>query len=275
MTMLASWVGIDTHGIASAYLLADSRFSWKAEKGLEFFDYGKKVFASSVYPEIMGYSGDVLFPTVVISQILAMVDLGIIFKSTTSCNEKKDIVFQILKKEIQSYPKDYLCDIIQVLYITRDTIVSGYPAFHAYLYTFDKNCEWRVKEVSLPKKSGTICILGSGRKEFEDNYGRYKNGNNSDTSRSVYHCFIDTLSSIEDEYCGGAPQMVGIYRKPKSSGRCFGVVYNNKKHILGLELNGENSYNNIEWRNELFELIDGNNNILLPGAQRQPNVDKC
>ena len=67
MTMLASWIGVDTHGATSAYIVSDSRFCWGNNMT---YDYGKKVFASKKYPEIFGYAGDVLFPSVVLSQII-------------------------------------------------------------------------------------------------------------------------------------------------------------------------------------------------------------
>ena len=59
MTMLASWVGIDPHGISSAYIVTDSRFTWNLGDHLHF-DYGKKVFATLTYPEIFGYIGEEL-----------------------------------------------------------------------------------------------------------------------------------------------------------------------------------------------------------------------
>jgi hypothetical protein len=40
MTLLVAWVGIDTHGVASAYIAADSRISWDKAQ----FDHGRKVF---------------------------------------------------------------------------------------------------------------------------------------------------------------------------------------------------------------------------------------
>lgn len=274
MTMLASWIGIDTHGITSAYLLADSRFSWRLGSRYKHFDYGKKVFSSKKYPEIMGYSGDVLFPTVVISQIIEMIDSGLLFEVTTDCDTKKELIINILRHELEQYPEECISNLIQIIYITRDTIFCGYPNFYVYLFTWHKNGEWEINKIELPEKSGLICILGSGNQEFIKNYAKYKNGNNSDTSQSVYHCFVDTLDLISDPFCGGAPQMVGIYRMPNSFGRNFGILYRNKKYVLGLEMKNKIDYNNIEWRNELFELIDGNTHLRLAGAQRQPNVDK-
>ena len=76
MTLLASWIGIDTHGPTSAYIVADSRISWEYKK---YFDYGKKVFASNCFPEIFGYAGDVLFPSIALSQILEMIDSKLLF----------------------------------------------------------------------------------------------------------------------------------------------------------------------------------------------------
>lgn len=39
MTMLASWIGIDTYGPTSAYIVSDSRISWGKAAA---YDHGKK-----------------------------------------------------------------------------------------------------------------------------------------------------------------------------------------------------------------------------------------
>ena len=41
MTLVVSWIGVDTHGPASAYIVSDSRLTWADRK---HFDYGRKVF---------------------------------------------------------------------------------------------------------------------------------------------------------------------------------------------------------------------------------------
>jgi hypothetical protein len=68
MTLLVSWIGVDPHGTSSAYIAADSRVSWG---DVANFDHGRKVFAFRHSPDILGYCGDVLFPTMVLSQIAA------------------------------------------------------------------------------------------------------------------------------------------------------------------------------------------------------------
>ena len=82
MTLLASWIGVDTHGPTSAYMVSDSRISWGLNSK---FDYGRKVFASSQYPEIFGYAGEVIFPSVVLSQLIEMIATGIRFTPEMTC----------------------------------------------------------------------------------------------------------------------------------------------------------------------------------------------
>lgn len=79
MTLVVSWVGIDTKGpgSASAYLTGDSRISWGNG---EYFDYASKVFAFNNYPDILGYCGDVLFPSIVLSQITEMADTEYLYR---------------------------------------------------------------------------------------------------------------------------------------------------------------------------------------------------
>lgn len=283
MTMLASWVGVDSHGVSSAYIISDSRFSWSyGGKILSQFDHGRKVFASSKYPEIFGYAGDVLFPTVVISQIIDMIDGELLFEKTTSCEEKSELIFRVLKSELTEFPSRQLSgDSIQIIYITHDTIphrindIYPYAVFYAYKYIWDRKTGWSKLSQAMPLCSGLLYVIGSGKKTLEKNYyDRYQRdeSNNQNTSRNVYHCFVDTLNNINDQTVGGAPQLVGIYRKPGVGAKHFGVVYKDKRYILGVEIEGKINYNRIEWRNEFFERTDGDSTQLLDGAMRQPDT---
>jgi hypothetical protein len=53
MTLLASWMGIDSRGAVSAYIASDSRITWG---GTVAFDYTRKVFAFRHSPDILGYA---------------------------------------------------------------------------------------------------------------------------------------------------------------------------------------------------------------------------
>ena len=268
MTLLASWIGIDTHGPTSAYIVSDSRFSWNKN---EYFDYGKKVFASHTYTEILGYAGDVLFPSTVLSQIIEMIDTGVLFDTKMNCDQKNRLIFEKLCYSFSKYPTKFTGDIVQVLHISRDTVFDKYPQFYGYFLSWTKIKGWEFQKVVLPQTSDILYVLGSGKNEFNQNYLRYQLGVNRDTSRNVFHCFIDTLFNTKDMYCGGPPQLVGIYRKPNTVAKNFGIIYQNKRYFLGAEVPAGTSYDKIEWRNEFFELCDGERKKIKANATKQPD----
>src|SRR5680860_817318 len=82
MTLIISWVGVDDNKEgkkpASLYIASDSRYSWGNSAK---YDYGIKVFGSSRFPEIFGFCGDVLIPSIILGQLLPQIDLIIIFKN--------------------------------------------------------------------------------------------------------------------------------------------------------------------------------------------------
>ena len=168
MTLLASWIGIDTHGPTSAYIVSDSRLTWN--NGSALFDYGKKVFASRSYPEIFGYAGDVLFPSIVLSQILEMIDSGLIFDKNMSCDQKNKIVYEKLCYSFSKYPDVCGNNPIQIIHLSRDTCFKGYPSFHHYLMTWSRTSGGKHIEYPIPEKSGLVHVLGSGSNEFNKNY---------------------------------------------------------------------------------------------------------
>lgn len=123
MTMMASWVACDTHGISSAYIVSDSRITWDK---MIYYDYGKKVFASSLYPELFGYAGDVLFPSIVLSQILELIDSGVLLTKKMTCSEKNSLVFEKICESISKYPDIMGNNPVHIMHISRDTEFSPF-----------------------------------------------------------------------------------------------------------------------------------------------------
>ena len=68
MTSLAAWPGIDSRGLSTLYIVADSRISWPGSS--DRWELGAKVFASSLTPDIFGFYGDVLVPSMVIPRLV-------------------------------------------------------------------------------------------------------------------------------------------------------------------------------------------------------------
>ncbi|PGR32139.1 hypothetical protein COC64_25485 [Bacillus cereus] len=269
MTLVVAWVGVDTKGPGSAYIASDSRISWGNGN---YFDYARKVFAFNDYPDILGYCGDVMFPTIVISQIIEMGDKGLLFKDNFTCKEKFEVIKGTLKNAFFKYPNDvkYITsDSLQVIHISREP--TDNKKFVCHLMTWNRQDGWSYEEILFPKQSVLILVMGSGKKEFNEKYKIYQKGDNEGTSRNVFHCFCDTLFNIEDTYCGGAPQLVGLYRKPKSTALRFGIIKDKKRYLFGAEIDNPINFDMIEWRNEFFELCDGKTMLKLKGAQHQPN----
>jgi hypothetical protein len=270
MTLLASWIGVDTHGIASAYIAADSRISW-GNAGI--FDHGRKVFAFRNSPDILGYCGDVLFPSIVLGQIVEMADRGLLFRSDATCKDRFEGIKKTLVQQFRRYPhmvKEIAADILQVLHISRDP--NDNTHFSCWLMEWGREAGWSREEFALPQRSGILKVLGSGGSEFQANLTRYQNGPDHGTSRCVFHCFCDTLFNINDNGCGGAPQLVGIYRKPDSPGITYGVIKDGKRYFLGAFVGNSVSHDGVEWRNDLFERCDGTTMKRKDGAQKQPDV---
>lgn len=270
MSLIVSWIGIDTHGITSAYIASESRITWPDGN---HFDHCKKVYASSRYPELFGYAGDVQFPSIVLSQIITMIDSNMLFTQEMSCHEKNKLVFEKILYTLGNYPDEMGKNQVQIIHISRDTIVHGYPSFHQYVLKYKRGTKPKISENSIPAKSDILEVLGSGKAEYMDNYNsKYKKSSKAQTSKNVFHCFIHTLDHTTDTTFGGPPQLVGLYRKPLTAGINFGIIYKRKRYFLGMEIPQKGAFDQGEWRNSNFELCSGITKKRLPTAKARPDT---
>lgn len=265
MTLLLSWLGVDHRRPASLYVASDSRFRWNNGA---IYDYGKKVFCFKNSPDILGYCGDVIFPTIVLNQIVELGDKGLLFGTEENCDRKFLKIKEYLKKSLSNYPtaSGVVDKSIKILYGTRD----NNHKFHLYtLCWYLKTNLWTDNEIPFPDYSNTLSVLGSGDFEFIEKFKEYRKSDIQKTSRAIFQCFCDTLSEIKNVYCGGAPQLVGLYQK--WNGINFGIISKNKRYFCGLEVLECDNLDFIEWRNEEFEVCSGVTMTKLPKSQRQPN----
>ncbi|MCI4668949.1 MAG: hypothetical protein MRZ79_12520 [Bacteroidia bacterium] len=266
MTLLLSWIGVDEKKdekkISSIYIASDSRYTWGTTRK---FDYGIKVFGSTKYPEIFGFCGDVLFPSIIFGQIIPQIDSGILFSDEDDLYVKHDKIFNFIKSSLSIYPKASIVNTFTILHASRFK-----KEFKLFKISYKKNGTLNKKEIHLPKESTKVFSGGSGKTEFDVNWQKWesKKHNNYRTSRAVYHCLNYTLKNIQDNQTGGLPQIVGLYRIENR--RLFGIVENGKKHIYGKESSENINSEKIEWRNEYFERMNPETLKLIEGAQRQP-----
>lgn len=268
MTLLAAWVGVDCkkdgNKISSIYFAADSRFSWGDTKLSPVYDEGMKVFCSLHYPYIFAYCGDVLFPLHTLERIIYKIDCGLFFEQPKdNFITKLSSVANEIGSSLVNYPNPKPS--FSILFASRES----YYDFHLGEIKSEKgniNCE----EIKLPNKSQIVYTGGSGKSDFkcvEEQLIKDRNLNEG-TSRFCFHCIAKTINDYESPTVGGAPQLVGLYRK--GNGIIFGVEYNGERYILGKRTNYMPEYLHIEWRNSNFERLNPKTLKLQEGAQAQP-----
>jgi hypothetical protein len=104
MTTLLVWVSYSTTGERSdlpraMYMASDSRITWGSE--FRRWDAGRKIFAPVKEPHLFGYCGDVVFPSLVLGQLVSAIDQGILFHPETSGDERNASVLASLKTSHQ------------------------------------------------------------------------------------------------------------------------------------------------------------------------------
>jgi hypothetical protein len=261
MTSLVTWLGVDSRGPASIYIASDSRISWD---NTVKWDYGRKVFASQKHSIIMGFVGDALFPSQILSQITDLIDADLLCKEDELPIGWLEKIDQIIRQSFEAYPKSaQTC--FEVVYSFREN--EGMSAnFYTFISGWKSKTGWFLEEPVMPGKSGIICLNGSGGKPIEKWHERWNYIDTvRGTSRAVFSAFCDALDSGEDIRSGGAPQLVALYRK--GVGQSIGTIYKGVRYLFGLPISELPELQNIEWRNSIFERCDGQTMQRLEDAQ--------
>jgi hypothetical protein len=268
MSLVVAWYAIDTHSISSAYIASDSRVSWPDGS---CYDSCRKTFFSENYPELIAYCGDVLFPSLLVSSVIESIDKGMIFEPNDNATKRYKKFKTFLFNEFHKYPKNKMGDAFELLYVNKEITTILYPNFYSYIISWNKRRGFKSKTIKTPSKSGTIHVMGSGAAEFYDKFDNFKEFNNKGTSRNIYQCFAHLMLGINDPHCGGAPQLVGMYRKPNTNGFSFGIIHNRRRYYNGLNIGNMIINNKLEWRNKFFEICSGKLKKRIPGSQIQEN----
>ena len=272
MTLLVAWAAVDTHGPSSIYIASDSRISWGSSAT---FDRGRKVFAFKNWPDILGYCGDVLFPSIALNQIVELADAGLLFGSAFTGKQKFQAIVDKLNDLVAEYPQLHAglaANSLSVVHASRNG--QSKQDFSCSTITWRAGQGWGGNAAALPAQSDVLFALGSASGAFESNYARYRAGPTSGTSRAVFHCFCDTLGASNDKTIGGPPQLVGIIRKPTSNAITFGVVHAGQRTFLGAHIDNLRHFEAVQWRNANFELCDGRTGEKLATAQQQPDPNR-
>jgi hypothetical protein len=262
MTSIAVWVGVDTHGPASAYIATDSRISWPS-RGI--WDSGRKAFASSSFPDIFGYCGDVLFPSLLLSQFVTALDIGAAVHRSATTMDRAKALEQIARITMKGFPNK-LRQPFEIIYCGRDG--EGLASrFEVQVLSWSPQNDWHRELHQIPTESSTLVFkTGSGSQSIAKSMALWNESAQGGTSRAVYSAFVEALRGGSDPNSGGPPQLVALYRK--WGGRTVGVINQGKRYLHGLPVLIHDVDPSLEWRNELFERCDGRTGRRVIDAQR-------
>lgn len=261
MTTLIAWVACDGAKKSAVYLASDSRLSWGT---INYWDFGRKIFASEKHGDILGYCGDALFCSQQLSQIVTYIDSCSSFGSLRNSNQRADSIYDLIRHSFGKYPKDFALPNFSIIYLTR----SQKHHFHAYKITWSKPDVWEMTTLLIPSTSSIITVDGSGRSGYEIKQQLIKKTDFGTYSRSYFYALCEFIKSKKDFATGGAPQISGIYNKGPAKN--IGVIYKGQRYIYGLEVPNGDALNNIRWVNETFENCDGIEMNRAHTAQPQP-----
>ncbi|MER8929299.1 hypothetical protein [Mesorhizobium sp. M0859] len=206
MTTVIAWVSYDPK-FAAAYMASDSRITWDSSSHRRW-DAGRKIFPSKLFPDILGYAGDVIFPALALSQIIEAVDPGLMFALTSTPWERHNAIVKCLRASFthrhQADDKDF-----SILHLSGfDSPASR--TVHAWSIEYcagSKN--WTDRSLAIPPTTGVIERLGTGRGAAKDHLERWNKI--APYSREIFSSFCDAISSGDDGLSGGAPQLAGFY----------------------------------------------------------------
>ena len=126
---------------------------------------------------------------------------------------------------------------------------------------------WTDKEHDLSQNHSCLAHLdGTGKNVIEKRRNDWVQTSAKSTSRAAIWAFCDALGSGEDQFSGGAPQLVGLWRKEPAQN--FGFLWNGRRYLSGLEVARNSSWDAVHWFNHLFERCDGRTGNRLKSAQR-------
>lgn len=262
MTSLIAWVAVD-RSPSALYFASDSRISWGS---LYNWDFGSKLFYVNNYPDIFGYCGDVLFPSQILSRVVALINSNSLFSEHDSSEDKFNKIKGVIISAFNSYPKEEPLP-FSILHGTRigNSITCK---FELRSLNWDSINGFITKTHTIPNTSSLISSFGSGKKILDENNHFWQKTEIKSTSRSVYIAFCDALKTHKDPYTGGAPQLVTIQRD--SSSKPLGVIFDGQQFISGLKVDNHFNKSVFQWYNECFENCDPDTGLILPWAQKQP-----
>lgn len=255
MTALIAWVAYsqfegDNSLPVAVYVASDSRITWGMPT--QRWDAGRKVFASSQAPHLFGYCGDVVFPSLVLGQVAAALDAGVLYLQGATSDEKHEVIFSLFKNSFDARynapDRDFW-----IVHVLRERPWPD-PKFQVWIVEYSvQSRKWGSRKVELPTSTDTIVVLGTGASTARAHIRRWIGAAGKGASWAIFSGFCDALRGGVDRYTGGPPQLAAIYSAKEP--RHIGILSSGKLHLNGLHIPKPARPRNVEWCDEQFQRV--------------------
>ena len=266
MTSLAVALSIDSRGPCAMYIVTDSRITWGTKS--ERWDAGQKTFAPVNSPDIFGFCGNAYYPPLALRQMIDLVNAGIIFSPSVAAEDRHQRAIDVIRSAVENR-SDAPISNFSIFHGSRDGEFMP-SRFHAWKTQYTSQTgQWTDQELDLGSGQSYLAhIDGSGATTVLRYANRWQRTSVKGTSRAAIGAFCDALYSEKDEFTGGPPQLVGIWRKGVA--RQFGFIWCGKRYLCGVEVPSDAQFDNVHWFNQRFERLDGEKKKRLKDAKRHP-----
>lgn len=282
MTTVIAWYGADSKKLpkrvstssetqqltpASLYFASDSRISWEEKKRpYPSWDFAKKVFASRSTPDIFGFSGSVEAGVVLLSQVVSLADHNLLFSDADIPTRRFRKFSYAIQRTWKNYPSKKRAA-LKFLHGFRigEGILSRFYVGVMQWSPESESWTQTLKECPVNKASSVLDGIGTGHKKALEWIEIRNRTSDANTSRAMFSGLCDSIRAGSDPDSGGAPQLVGLYRKFNATS--FGIIWEGRRYFDGQPLQRIHVNDTLEWRNAIFERVDGESGQLLSGAQ--------
>lgn len=231
MTALAAWIAYSDLGPTSAYIATDSRISWTTAAK---WDIGKKCFASLRFPDIFGYVGEVLLPSLLLGQVCCVLDSGGVVK-TSSLGDRQKLVADSVQHAVLGYPNSRFRP-FTIVHVGRDDDAEDGTEFQISLIDVDRARNVQKSRILSHNRASVlhlggqkfvrsmqrVHVAGSGAalvNGFREGWNETKHAH---TSRTIFSSLCEAISANRDPAVGGPAQLVGLMRK--GAGQTYGFL---------------------------------------------------
>ncbi len=268
VTTLLSWISYSDTGESpdkprAVYLASDSRITWDTVD--HRWDSGRKLFAPTTAPHLFGFAGDVVLPGLILGQVTAAVDAGVLVDPKTKPDEQHQAVLGAVRQSVATTVASSSLD-FTIHHLMR---VADWPdtEFRAWQIVYRVGTgECVSSPIKIPTTTAHIKSFGSGADAARDHRVRWLRSDVGSRSRAIQSSLHDAIVSGDDPMSGGAPQLAALYtRGPPVQ---IGLVVGERRFLNGLEVETSPLLDAIEWRDREGQRVDPVTGLAKQGGRR-------